>query len=157
MWRKASFKLASAVALLKAVSTPDSPSYRHYLTTAPWEARFSPTRAEIARARKWLGGQGFRVGRVSKDRMTVSASGTAAQVERAFRTGLGFYRLSGHVVQLATRDFSVSASLAGTVEGTIGINQYVERPGALGNPDLPGSGSTSGASWKSPYPPPPPA
>jgi subtilase family serine protease len=89
--------------------------------------------------------------------MTIAASGTAAQVERAFSTGLARYQVNGHTVQLATRDFSVPASLAGTVMGTLGINQYIEKPSSLGNPDLPGSGSTAGTSAKSPYPPPPPA
>ncbi len=148
---------SGAVALLKAVSTPGSASYRHYLTAAQWEARFSPTKAQVAQARKWLRRQGFHVGTVSKDRMTISASGTAAQVERAFNTGLGRYRVSGHVVQLATRDLSVPASLTGTVLGTLGINQYVERPSSLSEPGLPGSGSTTGASSGSRYPAPPPA
>ncbi|MBV8943721.1 MAG: hypothetical protein JO240_18515, partial [Solirubrobacterales bacterium] len=161
-WTRESFQLVlklrnkrGAVALLKAVSTPGSSSYRHYLTTAQWEARFSPTSAQLAQARKWLRSQGFKVGRVSQDRMTISASGTAAQVERAFQTGLGSYRVAGHVVQLATRDLSVPASLQGTVVGAIGINQYVARAAVAGNPDLPGS-ITGGAS-NSPYPPPPPA
>src|SRR5581483_1337834 len=62
---------SGAVALLKAVSTPGSASYRHYLTAAQWEARFSPTKAQVAQARKWLRRQGFHVGTVSKDRMTI--------------------------------------------------------------------------------------
>jgi subtilase family serine protease len=39
----------------------------------------------------------------------------------------------------------------------MGINQYVETASALGSPDIPGSGSTTGASSGSGYPPPPPA
>ena len=148
---------SGAVATLKAVSTPGSSRYRHYLTSAQWEARFSPTKAQVSQARRWLRSHGFRVGSVSKDRMTIAASGTAAAVERAFSTGLARYRVSGHTVQLATRDLSVPASLTGTVLGTLGINQYVERPASLGDPGLPGSGSTTGASSSSGYPPPPPA
>ena len=70
---------AGAQALLRAVSSPGSRSYRHYLTTAQWEARFSPTASQVRSARQWLRSQGFRVGAVSKDRITVSASGTAAR------------------------------------------------------------------------------
>jgi subtilase family serine protease len=146
-----------AVALLKAISTPGSSSYRHFLTTGQWEARFSPTKAQVAQARKWLRSQGFKVGKVSSDRMTIAASGTAGQVERAFNTGLARYRVKGHTVQLATRDLSVPGSLAGTVLGTLGINQYVETPSSLGDPGLPESVSTTGASSGSGYPPPPPA
>ncbi len=148
-----------AVALLKAVSTPGSSSYRHFLTTAKWVSRYSPTKVAVARATKWLRSEGFKVGRVSKDRMTVAASGTAAQVERAFNTSLARYRVTGNVVQLASRDFTVPASIAGTISGAIGINQYVETPALVGNPDLPGSGSSSTTTSKStsPYPPPPAA
>src|SRR6202035_2850939 len=37
--------LSGAQALVQAVSTPGSASYRQYLTAAQWEARFSPTAA----------------------------------------------------------------------------------------------------------------
>jgi subtilase family serine protease len=57
---------SGAAALLRTVSTPGSRSYRHYLRTAQWVARFSPTNAEIARATRWLRGEGFNVGRVSR-------------------------------------------------------------------------------------------
>ena len=76
---------AAAQALVRAVSSPGSSSYRHYLTTAQWEARFSPSAGEVRSARNWLRSEGFKVGAVSKDRITVSASGTAAQVENARR------------------------------------------------------------------------
>jgi subtilase family serine protease len=119
---------AGAQALLRAVSSPGSSSYRHYLTTAQWEARFSPTTSQVRGARQWLRSQGFRVGAVSKDRITVSASGTAGQVERAFSTGLENYRVGGHTVRLATREMSIPASLAHSVVGAMGINQNVATP-----------------------------
>jgi len=116
---------AAARSLVKAISTPGSASYRHYLTAAQWEARFSPSAAEVSRARTWLAGQGFRVGRTSRDRITVAASGTAAQVEKAFGTKLARYRVNGKVVRLASKQMSVPASVAGTVAGALGINQTV--------------------------------
>lgn len=79
---------AAAQALVTAISTPGTASYRHYLTAAQWEARFSPAAAEVSSARNWLASQGFAVGRTSRDRITVAASGTAAQVEKAFGTRL---------------------------------------------------------------------
>ena len=130
---------SGAAAFVRAVSTPGSASYRHYLTAAQWEARFSPTSAEVAKARNWLKSHGFKVASVSADRITIYASGTAGQVERAFGTSLALYRVAGHTVRLASRDLSVPASLAGTVVGTVGVNQYRARPAAIN------------------YPPPPPA
>ncbi len=119
---------AGAQALVKAVSTPGSASYRHYLTTAQWESRFSPAAGAVSRARTWLTSEGFKVGAVSKDRITISASGTAAQVERAFGTGLANYKLDGRTVRLATREMSVPTSIAGTVLGAMGINENVATP-----------------------------
>jgi subtilase family serine protease len=116
---------AGAQALVRAVSTPGSASYRHYLTAAQWESRFSPAASEVATARAWLASEGLRVGATSADRITISASGTAAQVEKAFGTGLANYKLNGHVVRLATRKMSVPASIAGSVVGALGVNQNI--------------------------------
>ena len=121
---------AAAQALVTAVSTPGSASYRHYLTAAQWEARFSPSAAEVSSARNWLASEGFKVGGTSRDRITVSASGTAAQVEKAFGTTLGNFKVNGHVVRLATHQMSVPASVAGSVVGALGINQTVATTGA---------------------------
>ncbi len=121
---------AAARALVRAVSSPGSASYRHYVTAAQWEARFSPTASEASSARQWLRSEGFHVGAVSRDRITISASGTAAQVERAFSTGLESYRLHGRDVRLATRQMSVPEAVAHSVVGAMGVNQAVATPDA---------------------------
>jgi subtilase family serine protease len=141
---------AGAQALVRAVSTPGSRSYRHYLTTAQWEARFSPSASQVRSARAWLRSQGFKVGAVSRDRITVSASGTASQVERAFGTGLANYRVHGHILRLATKSMSIPASLVRSVTGVMGINQSVATPDAASAP-------ASRVSTKNPFPPAPAA
>lgn len=145
-----------AQALVRAVSDPTSPSYRHYLTAAQWEARFSPTAAQVAQATAWLRSRGFTVGAISKDRLTISASGTAAQVEAAFATGLANYRIAGHTLRKATGNLSVPASVAGVVQGALGINQTVATPAAA-NPDLPASRARAAAAGPGEFPPPPAA
>jgi subtilase family serine protease len=142
---------AGAQALVRAVSTPGSASYRHYLSTAQWESRFSPSASEVSTARSWLRSQGFTVGAVSKDRITVSASGTAAQVERAFGTSLGNYRVNGRVLRLATKDLSVPSSIAGSVTGAMGVSENVARP------DSAASATAAHASAKTVFPPAPAA
>jgi subtilase family serine protease len=122
---------SGAAAFARSVSTPGSANFRHYLTAAQWEARFSPTSAQVAKARTWLHSQGFKVDSVSADRITIAASGTAGQVERAFTTSLANYRVGGHTVRLASKDLSVPASLAGTIAGALGVNQYIARPAAV--------------------------
>jgi subtilase family serine protease len=144
----------AATALVKAVSQPGSASYRHYLNAAQWEARFSPTAAEVSSARSWLSSEGFTLGAVSKDRITVSASGTAAQVENAFGTSLENYKVAGRTVRMASRAMSLPASIAGTVAGAMGINQEIATADAAT-----GSAATAAASSAStsPFPPAPAA
>jgi subtilase family serine protease len=116
---------AGARALVHAVSSPGLATYRHYLTDAQWEARFSPTAAEVSTAKNWLRKQGFSVGAVPSTRLYVSASGTAAQVERAFSTGLALYRVNGHTIRLSTKTLSVPTSIAGSVAGVVGVNEDI--------------------------------
>lgn len=150
---------AAAQALVKRVSTPGSADYRHFLTAAQWEAAFSPSQAAVSRARAWLAREGFAVGATAADRITISASGTAAQVDHAFGVLLREYRVDGHTLREATRRLSVPASLAGIVSGAIGVDQTLAKPESAGNPDIPGSSRTEKATHPSDtvYPPAPPA
>jgi len=114
---------AGAKVLVTAVSTPGSAQYRHYLTLAQWMARFAPTQAAVASAETWLRQQGFRIGAVPSDRLFIPASGSAAQVERAFGTTLGTFKVNGKNLRLANTTLSVPATLAGVVSGVVGVNQ----------------------------------
>lgn len=145
---------AGAAALVKAVSTPGSARYRHYVTAAKWESMFSPTMAQVDRTRAWLKSEGFKLGQTSKDRITVSASGTAAQVEKAFGTGLEEYKVMGHSVRLATRNISLPTSLARSVTGVMGINQEFASPYATSGGS---GGATKSKPDQSPFPPAPSA
>ena len=129
--------------LARAVSTPGDPKYRQFLTAAQWEAKFSPTTAQVTSATSWLTGQGLRVGAVSADRMDISASGTAAQVEHAFDTTLSLHSVDGHVLRLADTDLSVPAGLSGVVVGVTGVSQTVATPDST--TDAPATAATSAA------------
>ena len=159
---RVSFKLvlklrdaSGAKSLVRAISSPGSVSYRHYLTASQWESRFSPATSEVSGARAWLSSEGFKVGAVSKDRITISASGTAAQVEKAFGTTLKNYRLHGHTVRTAASTMSVPASLSGTVAGALGINQNIATP-ANASGSAASTRASAGAATN-PFPPAPPA
>ncbi len=95
--------------------------------------------------------EGFKVSGVSNDRITVSASGTAAQVEKAFGTGLENYKVGGHTVRFTTTKMSVPAALAGTVVGAMGVNESIATAAVAG-----ASASTS-AAGAGKFPPAPPA
>jgi subtilase family serine protease len=114
-----------AASFAHAVSDPHNAQFHKYLTDAQWLGRFAPTPAAVAAAKSWLSQQGFKVGAIPKSRMFVPATGTAEQVEKAFSTTLGYYRVNGHRVRLAKSAMSIPSSMAGTISGVIGVNQYV--------------------------------
>ena len=116
---------AGARAFVRAVSTPGSAQFHRYLTDAQWVARFGPAKSGVTRAESWLGGQGFSTGRVAKSGLFVPVQGSALQVERAFGVKLGYYRVNGHRVRLATGTLTVPSSLAGVVSGAVGVNQHL--------------------------------
>ena len=114
---------AGAAALATAVSTPGSASYRHYLTAAQWEARFSPTLSTIATTKAWLQQEGLQVGVIPADRMTIPVTGTVTQIDHAFATTLANYRVGGQTLRLESTDLTIPVSLAGAVTGAVGLNQ----------------------------------
>ncbi len=130
--------LAGAQALAKAVSTPGSAQYGHYLTTAQWEQRFSPTAGQVSEVTRFLSSQGFSVGAVSADRLAVDGSGTAQQVERAFSTTLAYHVVNGTRLRLAGRPLSVPAGLASVIVTVSGISQSVAKPASSPQPPPPG-------------------
>jgi subtilase family serine protease len=119
---------AGAAAFARAVSSPGDSQYRHYLTASQWEARFSPSGARVAAVEAFLRHSGFSVAGVSADRMTIAASGTAAQVQRAFQTTLAYHLIAGKRLRVAERNLAVPTSLGHIVLGVSGVNQVLAHP-----------------------------
>jgi subtilase family serine protease len=138
---------AAARQFATAVSTPGSTVYHHYLSASQWEARYSPTAAQVASVTTWLRQAGLDVGTVSADRMTVAASGGAAQVERTFATTLSLHDVGGRTLRLADTALSVPADLAGVVVGASGVSQ------TMATPDLVTDGPVAGAGADAAQPP----
>jgi len=124
---------AGAVELQRSVSDPASAGYRHYLTPAEWERRFSPAQSSVDAVTSWLRSQGISVQAVTPDRITVQASASAATVERAFGTSLGEYRHAGRVLRLANAPLSVPASIAPLITGISGVDEILAKPASLTN------------------------
>lgn len=144
---------AKASAFGRKVSNPASSSYRHYLTDAQWQHRFGPSRAQVAHAKSWLRHHGYSVGAVPKDRLFVTAHGSARRIERSFSTHLGYYRVNGNRVRLASSRLTVPAVLRGTVSGVVGVNQYINRPALSVTGSMPASRTSRPADAEPPPPP----
>jgi subtilase family serine protease len=137
----------AADAFANAASTPGSADYGRYLTATQWEQRFSPSADEVDQVTAFLKQNGFTVLGTSADRLAISASGTAAQVERAFSTSLSYHRVRGLRLRFADKDLSVPSDLAGTVIGVAGVSDTLAHPDRqTGGPtrSSPASPSSSG-------------
>ena len=66
---------ANAEATLQAISDPTSASYGHWLSNASFDARYAPSRANVAAVRGWLRSQGFHLTTTLRSGMYVEASG----------------------------------------------------------------------------------
>ncbi|MEA2647272.1 MAG: hypothetical protein QOE92_2355 [Chloroflexota bacterium] len=141
-------------ALVEAVSTPGSPDYGRYLTTAEFTARFGPTPAQVAAARTFLTAAGLEVTGVNTTRTLVDARGTASTIARALHTRLGRYRDPDGGREFYANDLvpALPAALAGVVLGVHGLQDRVTRHHAArvvpaasaAEPRAPGAGPAGG-------------
>jgi hypothetical protein len=106
-----------------AVSTPGSPSFRHYLVPGAFATEFGPDPSTITAVRDWLSGRGLSVGPTSGDGLIVPISGSAAQIDHAFDTSLEQYRLpSGRIVRVPDAEPLLPGALASQLYGVTGLD-----------------------------------
>jgi len=114
---------AAAEAYAASVSNPNSASYKHYLTPAQVKAQYAPSDATVSSVRNWLTAAGFTIGDVPSNNAYVSATGTTAQIDKAFAVSLGEYKVNGTTLRSTDTNLSVPAALAPSVLGVLGVDQ----------------------------------
>lgn len=122
--------------LIKAVSTPGSPSYGKYLTSAQFRARFAPSAANVAAVRAFAKSSGLSVTTVANNHAFIAVRGTVAQVQKAFDTTLKNYSIDGKKVRAAAKATTIPAALDGIVTAVSGVAsisslvspKHVDRP-----------------------------
>ena len=110
------------------VSNPRSSSYGHYLTKAQFAARFGRTDAEVKQVKEYLRAQGLTVGKVHSGNLLVDASGTAAQLEKAFGTRLSTWKdaKSGRAFYANETAPTLPTGIAGLVSDVTGLNNRAQ-------------------------------
>ncbi|UXX96554.1 S53 family peptidase [Streptomyces sp. AD2-2] len=110
------------------VSNPRSSSYGHYLTKAQFAARFGRTDAEVKQVKEYLRAQGLTVGKVHSGNLLVDATGTAAQLEKAFGTKLSTWKdaKSGRAFYANETAPTLPTGIAGLVSDVTGLNNRAQ-------------------------------
>ncbi len=139
---------AGAAAFARAVSTPGDPQFGKYLTAAQWEAKYSPTTAAVNQVKSFLTSGGLTVDKVSSDRVAITVTGTAQQVEQTFGTSLSYHAVRGRSLLLADTDLSIPSSIAGAVSGVTGVSDTPTAPSSADGPK-----STADPASGTPQPP----
>jgi subtilase family serine protease len=113
--------IAGATAFADSVSTPGSPQYHHYLTPDQYTAEYGPSAAEARQVSSWLGSEGFTDVQTGAQRDSVTASGTAAQVDQAFSVQMSRYGAAASFVA-NDRDLSIPSTLGTDVLSVTGLD-----------------------------------
>lgn len=114
--------------LLEKQHDASSPQYHRWLTPAEFGQRFGPAEADLRAITGWLESYGMQVARVSQGRSVIEFSGTAGQVEDAFRTEIHRYFVSGQEHFANARDPQIPAALAPVVAGIATLHNFDTRP-----------------------------
>jgi subtilase family serine protease len=114
---------SSLQAFATGVSTPGSALFRHYVTVSEFASRFGATDQQVAAVESSLRSDGLTVGSVLPNHLTISVSGTAAQVEKAFSVSLSQVKLaSGRTAYANAQAPALPSTISSYVEGVVGLD-----------------------------------
>lgn len=119
---------AALNALTAAQQDPRSPHYHHWLTPAEFGAHFGLSQNDLNKVTAWLRDEGLTIDTVPASRSTITFSGTAREVERAFHTSIHYYRVDGKLHWANLEDPRIPQALSGVISGIQGLNDFRPRP-----------------------------
>ncbi|MGH2868951.1 MAG: protease pro-enzyme activation domain-containing protein [Solirubrobacteraceae bacterium] len=131
-------------AYARAVSTPGTSLYRHFLTPAQFARRFGAASGQIALVRSWLRARGLTPGPVSAGALSIPVWASAGALEHGLRIPLHRLSLSrGRTALVTGAARAVPARIAAVVQSVIGLNTVSRRRPLLARaprrPGAPGS------------------
>ncbi len=105
-------------ALVAAQTDAASPLYHQWLGAAALRTDFGPSSASIAAVAQWLTASGLQVVSVAPSGMSVTISGTAGTIGRAFHTAIhGYQTADGRTIVASTGAEAIPTSLSGVIAG----------------------------------------
>jgi subtilase family serine protease len=114
--------------LLAQQQDRSSPNYHKWLTPEQFAGRFGVSQGDIDKITAWLGSQGFQAVSAARGRTSVSFSGTAAQLQSAFKMEMHTYNVNGETHIANSAPVEVPAALSGVVTAVRGLTDFHPKP-----------------------------
>jgi subtilase family serine protease len=114
---------AAAEQLARDVSDPASRNYGKYLTASQFNAKYAPSQGTINKVSAYLADAGITVTGVADGNKWLSATGTVAQVNKAFGTVLKTYSVQGKKLRAPANAVSIPDSLGADVSTVTGLTE----------------------------------
>ncbi|MGI9185011.1 MAG: protease pro-enzyme activation domain-containing protein [Solirubrobacteraceae bacterium] len=110
-------------AYARAVSTPGTSLYRHFLTPVQFARRFGAARRQVALVRNWLRARGLIPGPVSAGALSIPVRASAGALEHGLRIPLHRLALSGgRTALVAGAARAVPGQVAAIVQSVVGLD-----------------------------------
>ena len=118
--------------LINEMHQPGNPNFHHWLTADELGQKFGPNPADISKVSRWLANHGFQVNSVSKSGLVIDFSGTAGQVNKAFKTEIHNLNVHGdsHIANM--QNPQIPAAFANIVLGVASLNDFHPHPANKG-------------------------
>ncbi len=111
--------------LVQQQATPNSPNFGKYITLAQFNASYAPSIDSVKAVHSYLAHYGLTNIAIERNRLFVTANGTAGQIEAAFNTSLSRFLQKGKQVFVNTTPAQVPQALGGVVLSVLGLNNVV--------------------------------
>lgn len=142
---------AALDAFSEAVTDPESPLYHQWLSAEEYGEHFGIAKADLHRVTEWLQSQGFQVDEIPAGRSSIAFSGTAGQVQTAFRTPLRYFKRGDRLYYANAAEPQVPEALGGMVLHVAGLNDFpVTTKPAMGANPVPQAVSSNGQHFLDP-------
>jgi uncharacterized protein (TIGR03437 family) len=132
MLKQTASQRAELEQLLEEQRDPGSPNYQNWLTPEEFANRFGLSRSDMDKVVSWLESRGLSVDAVARSRNWVVLSGTAGQLQSAFRTEIRRYAVEDEPHFSNATEPSIPAALENVVLGIRGLDDF--RPKARNKP-----------------------
>lgn len=114
--------------LLRQQQDPSSPVFHRWLTPEEYADRFGLSQNDIDKIVDWLQSRGLKVEHLARSRNWIDFTGTAEQIQAAFRTEIHRYRVDGELHFANSTAPSIAAELESVVLGLYGLDDFHPKP-----------------------------